>query len=227
MSHSLTGWAVLWIACLILAATASTFSDAAAENEGQNKEQPYVLVVLGDSIAAGFGLEPEDAPPVRLNKALSQRGYNIEIRNFSVPGDTTSGGTERIDWSLDDDVDGVLIELGGNDVLRAISPKETERNLTKMITDIQNRGMEVFLAGMLAPPNLGEEYGAEFNPIYPRLSEKYNVPLYPFILEGLIGSEAHFQKDGIHPSESGVSIIVEGLSQFLIEEIWESTGTHP
>jgi len=186
---------------------------AAAETDGA--PSPLVMVFLGDSITEGFGLPEEDALPARLEAALAAEGYDIEIRNAGSSGDTTSGGRERLDWSVGDDVDAVFIALGGNDALRALPPKDVESNLDAMIVALKTREIAVILAGMLAPPNYGPDYGAEFNGLYPRLAEKHDLPFYPFLLDGVAAEPRLNQPDGIHPNAAGVAAMVERLAPFL------------
>ncbi len=191
------------------------FGSAQATSKAEQKTEPVVLVMLGDSLTAGFGLAPQEALPVRLEQALRAQGYAIEIRNAGLSGDTTAGGAERLAWSLDDDVDAVLVELGGNDLLRAIPPAETRRNLDAILSRLQARGVTILLAGMLALPNYGPEYGAEFNAIYPDLARRYDVPLYPFILDGVADHPELLQEDGIHPNAAGVEVIARRLAPFI------------
>ena len=213
MSHRIASFLVL--ALLLPAGTASAEDKAHAST---------VLVMLGDSITEGFGLPEEDALPVKLEEALRAQGFDIEIRNAGISGDTTSGGAERIDWSVGEDADAVLIALGGNDALRAIPPRETESNLEAIIAQLENRRIRVLLAGMLAPPNYGPEYGAEFNGIFPHLAEKHGLPLYPFLLDGIAADPDLNQADGIHPNEAGVAAIVAELAPFIAEALFGADG---
>lgn len=167
------------------------------------------LVGFGDSLMAGYQLPAEDAFPARLEKALRDKGHDVAIANAGVSGDTTSGGLARIDWSVPDGTDGVILELGANDALRGIAPEQTEKNLREMITRLQTRGISVLLAGMFAPPNMGEDYAARFNPIFPKLAEEYGIPLYGFFLDGVV-TEANLKlEDGMHPNADGIAIMVE------------------
>ena len=213
---------------LFLAAVIDTRSvDNAALADPVAPADPLVLVMLGDSITAGFGLPAEDALPSRLQAALADMGYPIEIRNAGVSGDTTAGGRERIDWSVSGDVDAVLIALGGNDVMRAIPPEETGRNLDAMITDLKARGLQVLLAGMLAPPNYGPEFAREFEAIYQDAANRHEVPLYPFLLDGVVADPALNQPDGIHPNRDGVDVMVERMTPFLIEALFDKNLEGP
>lgn len=175
-------------------------------------EAPFSIVALGDSLTAGYGLPPEDAFTTRLEQRLRKNGLNVEVVNAGVSGDTSKGGLARIDWSVPDGSDLVIVELGANDALRGISPAETASNLDAIVTRLKQRGIGVLLAGMLAPPNMGEEYEAAFNAIYPKLAEKHGVELYPFFLDGVAADPKFNQADGIHPNAAGTVVIVERLS---------------
>jgi acyl-CoA thioesterase-1 len=169
------------------------------------------LAVLGDSLSAGYGLPATQAFPVKLERALKAKGYNVEVLNAGVSGDTASGGRDRMDWSIPDGTDAVIVELGANDALRAIDPKVTRTALDAILRRFKERNMRVLLAGMLAPPNLGPEYAARFNPIYGELAKQYDVPLYPFFLDGVAAQASLNQGDGIHPTAAGVDAIVEKI----------------
>ena len=176
---------------------------------------PIKLAVLGDSLAAGYGVKPVQAIPARLEAALKAAGRNVSVINHGVSGDTTAGGVERLDWMLADKPDIVLVELGANDALRATDPASTERNLDTIITRLKAAGVTVWLAGMLAPRNFGKEYAAQFDGLYKRLAEKHDVPLYPFLLDGVAQDPALNQPDGIHPNPKGVAVVVERLLPFI------------
>lgn len=182
---------------------------------------PIKLAVLGDSLAAGYGVKPDQAIPVRLAAALKAAGRNVSVINHGVSGDTTAGGVERVDWMLADKPDIVLVELGANDALRATNPATTERNLDTIITKLKAAGVTVWLAGMLAPRNYGPEYAAQFDGLYKRLAEKHGVPLYPFFLDGVAQEPALNQADGIHPNPKGVDIVVERLLPFITKNLDE------
>jgi acyl-CoA thioesterase I len=180
---------------------------------------PIKLAVLGDSLAAGYGVSPQQAIPVRLEAALKAQGRNVTVINHGVSGDTTAGGLERLDWMLADKPDIVIVELGANDALRATDPATTERNLDAIITRLKAAGVTVWLAGMLAPRNYGPEYAKQFDAIYPRLAEKHGVPLYPFFLDGVAQDPTLNQADGIHPNPRGVDIVVERLLPFVTKNL--------
>lgn len=175
-------------------------------------ETPLKIVGFGDSLMAGYLLPAGDAFPQQLETALDQKGYNVVIDNAGVSGDTTSGGLARLDWSIPDDTDIVILELGANDALRGITPELTEANLDEMLTKLKNRNISVILAGMMAPPNMGKAYADAFNPIYPRLAQKHNVPLYPFFLDGVAAQSEYLLEDGMHPNQAGIAVMV---SKFL------------
>lgn len=180
------------------------------------------LVALGDSLTAGLGLPAGDAFPARLEAALKARGHDVRILNAGVSGDTATAGLARLDWALDPAADGVIVELGANDALRGVDPRETRKALDAILKRCAEKGLPVLLAGMLAPPNLGEAYGATFNAIYPDLARTYDAVLYPFFLEGVAAVPALNQPDGIHPTAEGVETIVAGILpsvETLIERI--------
>jgi acyl-CoA thioesterase-1 len=171
------------------------------------EESKPKIVILGDSLSAGYQLAQGEGFPERLQAALKDEGLDVDIIGAGVSGDTTSGGLSRLDWSVPDGTDGVILELGANDALRGLPPKTTRENLDKMITRLKERGIEVLLAGMLAPPNMGETYEKEFNAIFPELSEKHNLLLYPFFLDGVLTKPELLLADGIHPNAKGVNVM--------------------
>lgn len=170
--------------------------------------KPVKLVVLGDSLSAGLGLPGQEAFPIKLQKALQAKGIVVDMTNAGVSGDTSSGGRDRLDWSVPDGTDGVIVELGANDALRGIDPDLTRKALTEIVQRLKARKIPVMLCGMLAPPNYGAEYAARFNSIYPDLAKQFDVPLYPFFLDGVAADAKLNQADGIHPTAAGVDIIV-------------------
>ena len=178
----------------------------------QGSAQPVKLVALGDSLTAGYGLPADAAFPVRLQKALAGKGVSVEIANAGVSGDTTSGGLGRLDWSVPDGTQGVILELGANDALRGVDPKIPRESLTAIIERLQARGIKVLLCGMLAPPNYGKDYADSFNAIYPDLAKQFGVPLYPFFLDGVAGEGSKLnQADGLHPTADGVDVVVNKI----------------
>jgi acyl-CoA thioesterase-1 len=172
---------------------------------------PVSIVALGDSLTAGYGLDPGEAFPEQLERALRERGHDVTVANAGVSGDTASDGLARLEWSVPADADIVIVELGANDALRGIDPKVTREALTRIVDALKQRGQTVLLAGMLAPPNLGRDYGSAFNSIYPDLAARFDVPLYPFFLEGVAAQRSLNQADGIHPTAQGVDRIVRGI----------------
>jgi acyl-CoA thioesterase-1 len=173
--------------------------------------KPIKMVVLGDSLSAGFGLSASAAFPQRLQKALNSKGIDVDIINAGVSGDTSSGGRDRLEWSVPEGTRAVLVELGANDALRGIDPAVTRAALADILTRLKGRNISVLLCGMLAPPNYGSDYSARFNAVYPELAKSFGVPLYPFFLEG-VASEARLnQRDGIHPTAEGVDVIVKNI----------------
>lgn len=167
------------------------------------------VVGFGDSLMAGYGLNPGEGFPEKLQVALKAKGHDVVITNAGVSGDTTSGGLARLDWSVPDGTRIVILELGANDMLRGVSPTIVEKNLDAMITRLKERGMVVLLAGMLSAPNMGEGYKATFDAIYPRLAEKHGLTLYPFFLDGVAGDRSLILEDGLHPTAKGIDRMVE------------------
>ena len=175
------------------------------------QDRPLRLVALGDSLTAGYGLPAEAAFPAVLERALKQRGHNVEVANAGVSGDTASGGLQRLEWSVPDGTDGVILELGANDMLRGLDPKVTRQALETVIQRLKARGIPVMLAGMYATRNLGPDYVARFDAIYRDLAGTYGLVLYPFFLEGVAGQKGLNLPDGLHPTAQGVEQIVRGI----------------
>jgi len=173
--------------------------------------QQIKIVAFGDSLTAGYGLPVEQSYPVKLQAALKAKGFDVEISNAGVSGDTSSGGLARLDWSVGDDVDLVIVELGANDALRGIDPAVTRKALTAIVAKLRAGKKKVLLAGMLAPPNLGNEYGQRFKAIFSDLGALEGVTLYPFFLEGIAANPKFNQPDGLHPTAKGVDEIVKRL----------------
>jgi acyl-CoA thioesterase-1 len=188
-----------------------TAAPAFAQTPAAASERPVKMVVLGDSLSAGLGLPATSAFPVRLQKALADKGIKVDMTNAGVSGDTSSGGRDRLDWSVPEGTEAVIVELGANDALRGIDPAVTRAALTEILTRLKARKIAVLLSGMLAPPNYGTEYAARFNAIYPELSKSFGVPLYPFFLEGVAAEARLNQADGIHPTADGVDVIVKNI----------------
>lgn len=172
---------------------------------------PVTILALGDSLTAGLGLEASETFPARLEAALSAKGLDVRIVNAGVSGDTAAAGLARLDWSLTDDVDGLIVELGANDALRGLDPAQTEAALAAILAKAAARKLPVLIAGMQAPRNLGPDYVTAFDAIYPRLAERHGAILYPFFLEGVAAEPSLNQDDGMHPNGKGVDIIVERI----------------
>lgn len=185
------------------------------------------IVGFGDSLMAAYDLAKEDGFPARLEAALRERGHDVEITDAGVSGDTTSGGLSRLDWSVPDGTDGVILELGANDALRGIAPEKTRENLDAMIERLKERGIPVLLAGMLAPPNMGPGYEETFNAIYPELAEKHDLVLYPFFLDGVAGETDMVLSDGMHPNPAGVDEMVRRFVPVAEEFIARIEAEHP
>jgi acyl-CoA thioesterase I len=200
---------IVWGSMLILAL--SGVEPVFAQSAAAIATRPIKMVVLGDSLSAGHGLAGADAFPAKLQKALKAKGIDIEMTNAGVSGDTASGGRDRLDWSVPDKTQAVIVELGANDALRGIDPAVTRAALTEIVTRLKRREISVLLCGMLAPPNYGRDYAARFNAIYPELARSTGVPLYPFFLEGVAADAKLNQADGMHPTAEGVDIIVKNI----------------
>ncbi len=182
-------------------------------------EKPVVVVAFGDSLTAGYGVSGAASFPVRLSAALAARGIGVRMVNAGVSGDTTAGGRARLDWMLADDPDLVIVELGANDGLRGLEPAETFANLDAIVVRLKAEGVAVLLAGMLAPPNLGAEYGDAFNAVYRRLADKHNIVFYRFFLDGVAAQPQLNQPDGMHPNAAGVDVIVAGILPYVVEAL--------
>ncbi|WP_109118863.1 arylesterase [Azospirillum sp. TSO22-1] len=176
---------------------------------------PVRLVALGDSLTAGYGLPPEQGFTVVLETALKAKGYDVTVVNAGVSGDTTAGGRARLDWTLGDRPDAMIVELGANDMLRGIDPGVARANLDAILKTISERKIPVLLAGMYASGTYGKAYVDRFNAIYPELAQAYGVPLYPFFLDGVATDARLNQGDGIHPNATGVQRIVEGILPYV------------
>lgn len=171
-------------------------------------ERPVKVVVLGDSLSAGFGLPAQAAFPARLAEALAAKGIAATFINAGVSGDTASGGLGRLDWSVPDGTDAVIVELGANDALRGLDPGVTKTALDTILRKLVDRHIVVLLAGMRAPRNMGEDYARDFDGIYPELASTHPVVFYPFFLEGVAADPKLNQGDGLHPNAAGVDAIV-------------------
>jgi len=185
------------------------------------------IAVFGDSLVAGYGVAPQEAFPARLDAALDAVGYaDCEVRNAGVSGDTTAGGKARIDWVLADRPTHLLLELGANDALRALPVARMRDNLAFIIERAQARGVAVLLAGMLAPPNLGEAYGRAFAAVYTELAARFDIPLYPFFLDGVATDPRYLQADGLHPNAAGIEVVVARILPTVTAWL-RATGIEP
>jgi len=171
-------------------------------------QDEITILAFGDSLTAGLGVDPQASFPAKLETALKEKGHNVRVINAGVSGDTTSAGRDRLDWVLTEDIDAVIVELGANDALRGIPPTETRAALTAILEGIKKRNLPVLLAGMLAPRNLGPDYAAAYDPIFPELAKTYDAIYYPFFLDGVATKPELNQADGIHPNPAGVTEIV-------------------
>ncbi|GIL01498.1 MAG: arylesterase [Alphaproteobacteria bacterium] len=196
----------------ILAAILLAVALAGGLSAGPAMARQLTIVALGDSLVAGYGLADSQAFPARLQQALRARGHDVTVVNAGVSGDTSAGGLERLDWSVPEGADAVIVELGANDALRGLSPQATRRNIAAIVGRLKARGIAVLLAGMLAPPNMGADYADAFNAVFPDIARDHDVPLYPFFLDGVAANAELVQADGMHPTAAGIDEIV---SRFL------------
>lgn len=192
------------VVCLLIFLCAGLSSRAALAEKIE-------IVALGDSLTAGYQLPPADAFPVRLEAELKARGHDVSVLNAGVSGDTSTGALSRFDWAVPESADIVIVELGANDALRGVDPAKTREALDKMLKRLNQRGAETLLAGMVAPPNMGEAYAAEFNPMYAELAKTHKVALYPFFLEGVAAQPDLNLADGMHPNRKGIDVIVRNI----------------
>jgi acyl-CoA thioesterase-1 len=191
---------------LVVAAVILGFSEPSSA-----EDRPVRIVALGDSLTTGLGLPADKIFPARLQAALKAKGLAVEVADAGVSGDTASNGLARIDWSVPDNTGGVIVALGGNDMLRGIAPAVTRKALDGILRRLSERRILVLLAGMRAAPNLGADYVKGFEAIYPELAARYDVLFHPFLLEGVAGDPKLNQRDGIHPSAAGVERMVTGI----------------
>jgi acyl-CoA thioesterase-1 len=196
---------------LVLGMVLMAADTALAQTGAAAGAKPIKMVVLGDSLSAGFGLSAPAAFPERLGKSLKSRGLAVDIINAGVSGDTSSGGRDRLDWSVPEGTEAVIVELGANDALRGTDPAVTRSALSDILTRLKARKIAILLCGMYAPPNYGGDYSARFNAIYPDLAKSFGVPLYPFFLEGVAADARLNQADGLHPTAEGVEVMVRNI----------------
>ena len=190
-------------------------------------DRPVRIVALGDSLTAGLGLPASAAFPARLEQALNAKGMAVEITNAGVSGDTASAALARLDWSVPEGTDAVIVELGANDTLRGIDPKVTREALEGIVGRLRQRRIEVLLAGMRAAPNLGPDYGRDFDAIYADLAAQNDLLLYPFFLDGVATDAKLNQRDGLHPTAAGVDAIVARIlpkAEELVARVRDKRG---
>jgi len=204
--RSYGGWAALVQPFLLVALTLTLQMPAA--QPAQAAERAVRIVALGDSLTAGYGLPADATFPAKLEKALKAKGVAVEIINAGVSGDTASGGLARLDWSVPEGTDAVIVELGANDMLRGLDLRVTRRALEEIVRRLTERRIAVLLAGARAAPNLGPDYGRDFEAIYSDLAAKYGLLLYPFFIDGVVADAKLNQRDGIHPTAAGIDVIV-------------------
>ncbi len=190
---------------------------------GAYSDDETVILAFGDSLTAGYGLPPGDGFTEKLQVWLNAQGKAVKVINGGVSGDTSSGGRSRLDWVLSAANGGkphlVILELGANDGLRGIDPAITRKNIDAMMAKLTTKNIPVLIAGMRAPPNLGPDYMANFNSIFPDMAAKYGAMLYPFFLEGVAADPAFNQADGIHPTAEGVDIIISKLGPVVLSAL--------
>lgn len=195
-----------------------------AEKPGRNplNADTRLVMAFGDSLYAGYNVKQDESFPAQLEKALAAKGLNVQVHNAGVSGDTTAAGLQRLAFALDGlprKPDLVILGLGGNDMLRGISPEQTESNMKAMLDELKKRDIPVMLTGMIAAPNLGQDYAGKFNPIYPTLAKQYGAGLYPFFLDGVVTDKALMLPDGIHPNPKGIAKVVAGIDDMVADEL--------
>lgn len=198
--------------------------ETGAEQPGRNplNADTRLVMAFGDSLYAGYNVKQDESFPAQLEKALSARGLNVQVHNAGVSGDTTAAGLQRLAFALDGlprKPDLVILGLGGNDMLRGISPEQTQSNLKAILDELKKRDIPVVLTGMIAAPNLGQDYASKFNPIYPALAKQYDAGLYPFFLDGVITDKALMLPDGIHPNSKGIAKVVNGIDDMVASRL--------
>lgn len=188
---------------------------------------PIHIVALGDSLTAGYGLAEKDGLVPRLQAELAKNGIAADVANAGSSGDTASDGLARLDWSVPQGTDAVIVEFGANDMLRGIKPEVTRAALDAILKRLTGRHIAVLLCGMRAAPNLGADYGQAFERIYPELAAKFGVLLYPFFLDGVAADLSLTQQDGMHPNPAGVGVIVQRILAKVMELVARAQGQHP
>lgn len=196
----------LWLALVNIGGLHSVNSVAAAE-----PERVIRVVAFGDSLTAGYGLKPAEAFPVQLEKKLIAKGHRVEIANAGVSGDTTAGGLARLDWVVPNGTDAVIVELGANDALRGLPPEQAKKNLDQIAGQLKARGIDVLIAGMRAPSNLGADYQRAFDPLFKDIADRHDALYYPFFLAGVALDPKLNLPDGLHPNALGVGVIADRI----------------
>ncbi|ADP71533.1 lipolytic protein G-D-S-L family [Rhodomicrobium vannielii ATCC 17100] len=213
-------------ACAAIFVTAFAIAPARAAEP----EKEIVILALGDSLTAGFQLPPDKAFPAQLQAALRAKGHAVRVLNAGVSGDTAADGAARLDWSMSEPADAAIVELGANDMLRGLDPKQTEASLDAILKALSDKRVDLLIAGMEPLRNWGEDYAAQFRAMWPRLAKDYNAILYPFFLKGVATVAALNQPDGLHPTGDGVAVIVRNILpdvEKLIARVKERrSGTH-
>ena len=204
---------IIAFSLLVLTALVVTIS----MNTKARAADPVQILVFGDSLSAGYQLPQGKGFADQLQKTLTEQKISAEIVNAAVSGDTSASGLSRLDWSTPDGIDLVLLELGANDALQGLPVDRAKANLAAMIEKFQTKGAIVALMGMRAPPNMGKDYVAAFDAIYPALAKQYGLPFYPFFLENVAAEPELNLRDGIHPNEQGIEIIVSNVAPFVID----------
>ena len=210
-----------WLAALVCVALCP--GPAAQAQTAPSPAGPIKIVAFGDSLSAGYMLPESEAFPAVLQRVLRAEGKDVVVVNGGVSGDTSTGGLARLDWTLGDGADAVILELGANDMLRGIDPAITKQALAGLLERLKAKHIKVLLAGMLAPPSLGKDYGRQFDAIYPALAAQYDVPLYPFFLDGMAEDTSQKLADGMHPNKRGVETIVAHILP-SVEALLKSVG---
>ncbi len=206
-------------------ALVNAFAGVAAPADARAQaEKPMRIVAFGDSLSAGYGLKSSQSFPAQLQKQLKKRGHDVVVSNAGVSGDTTAAGLKRLAWAVPDDTDAVIVELGANDALRGIDPKETRANLEKIIASLTARRIPILLTGMLSPANWGDNYSTDFDAIFPALAREHKLLFYPFFLEGVVLDPKLNQDDGMHPTGNGVAEIVKRMLPSVEELIGRATS---
>jgi len=222
------GWRYALVQILVAAALSLSSETIMAPAYAQAAIQtPVKIVALGDSLTAGYGLPDKDGFVPQLQAAMKAKGIAADVQNAGVSGDTASDGLARLDWSVPQETEAVILELGANDMLRGINPDVTRKALDAILSRLTERHIAVLLCGMRAAPNLGPDYVQAFERIYPDLAAKYGVALYPFFLDGVAADPKMTQHDGLHPSEAGVKIIVQHILPKVEELIAHVRDQHP